>query len=206
MNDSYQNNLKVSQKAYLNIRWLIECFFIIAFMPLILLLIFCISVLLILDGKYNPFFLQCRMGKNRKTFLLFKFRTIKNSTDRFVFDPERIKTITPLCRFLRVHRLDEIPQVFNVLLGQMSLIGPRPDPINQFLEFEKYIDDYKNRVAIMPGLTGLAQVKYGHCTKVDESFKKCEYDIQYINSISPILDLKIIFNTFSTMVNGNGAK
>ncbi len=165
-----------------------------------------ISIILIIDGKKNPFFTQYRMGKARKQFLVFKFRTIANSSDKYKFEPNRTENITPICKFMRLHRIDEIPQLLNVLFGNMSIIGPRPDPVSQHFEMEKHIDFYDNRLLVLPGLTGLAQVSFKHCSTVEDGIIKYNEDIKYIQNLSLKMDLYIFFKTFGTVISGSGAK
>lgn len=151
----------------------------------------------------NPFFFQLRAGKNGKVFKIVKFKTMndkKDSNGDLLSDTERL---TSFGKFVRKTSLDELPQFFNILKGEMSLIGPRP-LLPEYLEF--YSDYHKKRHLVRPGITGLAQVKGRNQMKFSERFNN---DVYYVEKLSFILDIKIIFLTIksilfksSTIVNG----
>ncbi len=109
-------------------------------------------------------------------------------------------------KFIRNHRIDEIPQFYNIIKGEMSLIGPRPEPKEYFEEIINQFPIYKNRYQIKPGLTGLAQTKFKHTTTVSDAMIKYEFDIKYIENISILNDLKIVLNTILIIFNSRGAK
>tara|TARA_X000000950_G_scaffold224301_1_gene270348 strand:- start:13931 stop:14524 length:594 start_codon:yes stop_codon:yes gene_type:complete len=156
---------------------------IICFFPLFLFLIFVISIGILLTMGYPIFFIQERSGINGKKFNIIKFRTMINNN---LSDEKRL---TKFGNFLRSHSLDEIPEIINVIKGDMSLVGPRP----LFLEYNKlYSEHQKKRLLIKPGITGLAQV-YGRNNISWED--KFDLDIRYVNNWSLILDIKIILIT-----------
>jgi putative colanic acid biosynthesis UDP-glucose lipid carrier transferase len=158
--------------------------------------LFPVLILLILsDLKGGPFFLQERNGQHNKIFRCIKFRTMTNEM------PAAERKITKVGRWLRLSGLDELPQLFNVLKGDMSLIGPRPHMISDNQKFEKMVPFYNRRHLIRPGITGLAQ-SIGHkgiIHKRQDILIRVKYDLIYIRRQSLWLDLKIIRNTIVRM-------
>lgn len=173
--------------------------FFIAFSPIFIFVM--LGLFFVNNGK--PFFFQKRAGKNDKIFEIIKFKTMndkKDSNGDLLPDTERL---TSFGAFVRKTSLDELPQLFNILKGEMSLIGPRP-LLPEYLEF--YSDYHKRRHLVRPGITGLAQVKGRNQMKFSERFNN---DVYYVDNISFGLDIKIIFLTIksvlfksSTIVNG----
>lgn len=170
--------------------------------PLLALL----AVLVKLDSRGPVLFVQDRAGRNGRTFGLLKFRTMHPTDQRtteWVRDNE--KRITRVGRILRRCRLDELPQLVNVLRGEMNLVGPRPHPTCNQEIFEKHIAYYRLRSTVRPGVTGWAQVQYGYANNLEEETEKMRFDLYYIKNRSLWLDLRIIAQTFSIMLLGHGA-
>lgn len=169
------------------------------------------AVLISLESAGPPIFHQVRMGFRGKPFVLLKFRTMRaddvagSQLDAAKTDAEDVR-ITRLGRVLRRTRLDELPQLWNVLRGEMSLIGPRPEAAILSDWYEKEIPYYRYRHIVLPGVTGWAQVNQGHVTDVGDVSVKLNYDFYYIKHLSPWLDLLIIFKTIVTMCTGSGAR
>jgi lipopolysaccharide/colanic/teichoic acid biosynthesis glycosyltransferase len=155
-------------------------------------------------NKGTIFYVQKRMGMNCKPFNALKFRTM-TTTDRIkrtYHDPLEVERITYLGRILRNLRIDELPQILNVIKGDMSLIGPRPDYYEHALMFLKDIPEYQKRHVIRPGISGLAQIRLGYVEGVNATKKKSKIDIFYIENANFILDLKIFFGTILTVIKG----
>jgi undecaprenyl phosphate N,N'-diacetylbacillosamine 1-phosphate transferase len=167
---------------------------IVIFLPVMII----VAVLIYLwDGK-PVIFTQQRPGYKGKIFKIYKFRTMTNETDEngnLLPDEKRLKGIGKIIRSLS---LDELPQLFNVLKGDMSFVGPRPLLV-EYLEL--YNDEQKRRHDVKPGITGLAQVKGRNTISWAEKFK---YDIEYVDNISFLLDLKILFLTVLKVVKREG--
>ncbi len=174
--------------------------FFIALISLIILspLFLLVAVLLTLANKGNPFFFQQRPGRNEKIFKIVKFRTMTNTRDkngRLLPDAERL---TKIGKLVRKTSLDEIPQLINVIKGEMSLIGPRP-LLPEYLPL--YNDWQKKRHEVRPGITGWAQVNGRNSLDWN---KKFEMDVWYVNNVNFPLDLKILFKTIEKVIKSEG--
>ncbi|MFZ0708062.1 MAG: exopolysaccharide biosynthesis polyprenyl glycosylphosphotransferase [Candidatus Korobacteraceae bacterium] len=152
-------------------------------------------------------FRQQRIGLNGRTFEMLKFRSMKQSTTKGAsWTSDQDPRITRVGRFIRKFRLDELPQLINVLRGDMSLVGPRPEQPTLADLLEEQIPYYGQRHSLRPGITGWAQVKYGYGGTVGENKVKLEHDLFYIKHLSMPLDLAIIFETGKVLLSGRGAK
>ncbi len=183
--------------------------FDIVFSALVILFIFPIIFPIImlaikLDSPGPIFFKQLRPGKRNRLFECYKFRTMCVNDQTEVQATKNDDRITRVGKILRKTNLDELPQFFNVLLGSMSVVGPRPNMVSQLDRYSKIIDKYKVRHFITPGITGYAQVNgFRGETKDDKLMeKRVEYDVKYIENWSFLLDLKIIFLTIYNMFKG----
>ena len=166
-------------------------------------------VLLLLNRFFNPgklFFIQERMGRECKIFFTIKFRSMAHIKEiiRKYDEPIEINRITPLGKILRKMRIDELPQIVNVLKGEMSLIGPRPDYYTHALEYLNNIEGYRERYSIRPGITGLSQVRLGYTEGLEATLKKTYIDNYYIKNVGYIIDIKIAFNTLLIIIYGLG--
>ncbi len=171
--------------------------FLILFLP--------IAIAIKRDGNNAVFYRQKRMGKNGKEFTLIKFRSMAINADRngTPWTKENDPRITPVGSFLRKSRLDELPQVINIIKGDMSFVGPRPEqPELQNILKEK-IPFYKERNLIKPGLTGWAQIKHKY-SSIDDRLLRLEYDLYYIKNRSLMLDLLIILKTVNIILERKG--
>lgn len=170
-----------------------------------------VAVLVKIDSPGPAFFLQRRVGFRGAGFTIVKFRTM---TTRHETDDARASAITQnddarvtrLGRVLRRTRIDELPQILNIVLGHMSWIGPRPEaaPLSHWYETE--LPFYRYRHIVRPGITGWAQVNQGHVAEVDDVMWKLQFDFYYIKYFSPWLDLLIVFRTIRTMLTGFGSR
>lgn len=162
-----------------------------------------IALFIKLDSRGPIFFFQKRNKKNGQLFTCIKFRTmeINNFADTLPAI-ENDTRITPIGSFLRRHHLDELPQLFNVLLGDMSMIGPRPYMVSDNEKYEKIIKNYPVRHKIKPGITGLAQVidYVSPVTKIEYMEQRVDKDVYYVYNWSPALDIKIIIRTVFKMI------
>jgi lipopolysaccharide/colanic/teichoic acid biosynthesis glycosyltransferase len=174
---------------------------------IMLLPLYIISAILVKLSSPGPiFFLQERIGLNNKPFQIIKFRTmyVNSEANGPQLSSSNDSRITPIGRFMRKTRLDEFPQFINVILGHMSLVGPRPERqfyIDQIVQHEpQYV--LLNRVR--PGITSWGQVKYGYAENVEQMLDRMKYDLLYINNRSVALDLKILFYTVAIVIKAKG--
>jgi lipopolysaccharide/colanic/teichoic acid biosynthesis glycosyltransferase len=165
-----------------------------------------------LDSPGPAFFRQRRMGYRGFDFTMLKFRTmrVEDAEDEdprlaAITGAEDLR-VTRVGRFLRRYRLDELPQVINVLKGEMSWIGPRPEAIPLSRWYEAELPFYRYRHIVRPGITGWAQLKQGHVAQVDEVLEKLHYDFYYIKNFSFWLDLLIVAGTLRVILSGHGAR
>ena len=181
---------------------------IVAIIGLILVapLLAAIALLVKIDSRGPVLFIQERAGAHGRPFGLLKFRTMHPSTERpseWVLD--NVHRITRVGKYLRRFRLDELPQLLNVLRGEMNLIGPRPHPTTNHATFMEHIAYYGLRSTVRPGVTGWAQVRYGYANNLDEETEKMRYDLYYIKNRSLWLDFRILGETVWIMLFGQGA-
>jgi exopolysaccharide biosynthesis polyprenyl glycosylphosphotransferase len=160
-----------------------------------------VAVAVKLDSRGPVFFVQCRAGLGGRPFSLLKFRTMRPCDQHLSeWEQDNKDRITPLGKWLRRLRLDELPQLVNVLRGEMNLIGPRPHPTCNTELFEKRIAFYSLRSAVLPGITGWAQVRQGYANTLEEETEKMRYDLYYIKNRTLWLDARIVLETIGLVV------
>jgi len=165
-----------------------------------------IGIAVKLDSSGSMFFVQQRTGRNGAAFGLLKFRTMHpcdEPTSEWVLD--NIDRITRVGHYLRRLRFDELPQLINVLRGEMNLVGPRPHPVTNQAVFMEHIAYYDLRSTVRPGVTGWAQIRYGYANNLAEETEKMRYDLYYIKNRSLWLDVRITVETVATVLFGSGA-
>jgi sugar transferase (PEP-CTERM system associated) len=168
-----------------------------------------VALLIKLTSRGPVLYRQTRVGKNGSTFKVYKFRSMRTdaeATTGAVWASKDDPRITPLGKWLRRLRLDELPQFFNVLRGEMSLVGPRPERPEFVKILSEQIPYYRQRHCVKPGITGWAQINYKYGDTLEDTVTKLEYDLYYIKHISPSLDLYIIFHTLKTMLLQRGSQ
>lgn len=208
LNENWLSNGLQISAGYYFLKNLLDKVFIVLILP-IFLIILCIVSLAILFSMGRPiFYSQKRVGKDGQEFSIYKFRSMKKSSENSgpKFAQTNDMRVTTLGKILRKYRLDELPQMFNVLKGDMSLIGPRPEQKYFVKQFEEEIPLYKLRHVVKPGISGWAQVMHGYASGEDETKEKLRYDLYYIKHFSLLLDLKIFFKTVYTVLSGFKAR
>lgn len=166
------------------------------------------GIIIKLESKGPMFFIQERVGRGNQDFNVYKLRSMCQDSEKngAQFAQANDMRVTRVGRFIRKTRIDEIPQFINVLKGDMSLIGPRPEQRTFVTQFEKEIPFYAYRHVVRPGITGWAQVTQGYAADADETRLKLEHDFFYIKHFSLWLDILIVFKTIRTMLTGFGAR
>lgn len=166
-----------------------------------------LAVIIKLDSPGDIFYTQIRTGLRGKDFRIIKFRTMIQNAEQHtgaIFSTPNDKRVTRVGRFLRKTRLDELPQLINVLKGDMSIVGPRPERPEHIARLTETIPFYRTRLVIRPGLTGWAQVKYHYGSTDEDALVKLEYDLYYIRNQSLLLDLNIIIRTVYKVIRMGG--
>jgi exopolysaccharide biosynthesis polyprenyl glycosylphosphotransferase len=161
-----------------------------------------------LDSPGPILYSQQRVGENGRMFTLYKFRSMRadaeNGTPVWAIDND--ERVTRIGRFLRTTRLDELPQLWNVMLGDMSFVGPRPERPYFVQQLRTLIPFYQERHSVKPGVTGWAQVKYRYGSTVEDAMEKLRYDLYYIKHMSIFFDITIVIDTVKVILVGRGAQ
>ena len=170
--------------------------------PLILVL----SLLIHYYDRGPVIYSQSRIGKNGKPFTIYKFRSMHTDAEKGspMLSNSVDDRITPVGRFMRKHRLDEIPNLLNVLKGEMSFVGPRPERQYFIDMITEKAPHYLRLMKVKPGITSWGQVKYGYASSVDQMIERLEYDLLYLENMTLIIDLKILIYTFFIILKGKG--
>ena len=189
------------------IKWGAEVLFLLATLPVWLPVILLIAIWITLDSPGGPLYIQDRMGYMGKTFRVFKFRsmTVDHQGGHFTLKDEADR-ITRVGRVIRKYRLDELPQFLNVIKGDMSLIGPRPESSALAEWYDHEVPFFAYRHIVRPGISGWAQVMHGYAAGVEEMNDKLAYDFYYIKHFSFWLDLLIWYKTLRTILTGFGSR
>ncbi len=199
------NRLRIMRIAKRSLDILLASVGLIFSVPIFLIL----SVLIKLESKGPVFYRQERVGEKGRTFMVIKFRSMRQDAEIAtgpVWASENDPRVTRLGRVMRLLRLDEIPQMINVLRGEMSFVGPRPERAVFVEQLRKKIPYYDLRFTVKPGLTGWAQVKYQYGSTEEDALEKLQYDLYYIKHLSPFFDLTIVMETIQVILGGKGAR
>ena len=200
----------VPARGYFYLKGFADFVFALLILPLVIVPMALIALVIRLDSSGPALFRQRRVGHAGRPITVFKFRTMRT----VVGEDERLAAmtgdgddrVTRVGRVLRQMRIDELPQIINILLWQMSWIGPRPEAAVLSTWYTSEIPFYRYRHVVKPGISGWAQVNQGHVAEVDEVHRKLQYDFYYIKYFSPWLDVLILFRTIKTMLSGFGAR
>jgi lipopolysaccharide/colanic/teichoic acid biosynthesis glycosyltransferase len=193
---------------YLFLRRTVDVIFALCGAMVMLLILPILAPLIYLDSPGPIFYSQERLGYLGKKFQILKFRSMRVDAEaegRAIWAAEHDQRVTRVGRFMRAVHLDELPQVINILRGEMSLIGPRPEREEFVSSLEKTIPCYRDRLNVRPGLTGWAQVKYRYTRTDQEALVKLQYDLYYIKCRSIKLDLLIILKTVAEVLSYHGS-
>ena len=180
------------------------CIFILA-SPVMLI----VALMVKLTSRGPIIYSQIRVGEKGKLFKIYKFRSMKVDAEKNtgpVWAKEQDSRLTPIGGFLRKAHLDELPQLFNVVKGEMSIIGPRPERPKFVDEFKQTIPDYEKRLSVKPGITGLAQVWHRYDETIEDVKKKLKYDLLYIKRMCIQADFNIMLRTIRVVITGEGSR
>ncbi len=194
--------------AYVSLKRTIDVALVVLTAPIWLLMCALIAVVIRLDSNGPVIFSQQRAGRAGKPFTLYKFRTMVHEADAngAQFAVQYDERLTRVGTALRRFRVDELPQLWNVLRGDLSLVGPRPEQLPFVERFGRTIPFYTHRHLIRPGVTGWAQVNFGYADNEIETVEKLSYDLYYLKHVSPWLDLSILGRSVWTVLSGFGAQ
>jgi lipopolysaccharide/colanic/teichoic acid biosynthesis glycosyltransferase len=197
-------------RGYFYLKALVDFLGALLLLPLVLPLMGAIAIAIRLESKGPALFRQKRVGHAGKRITIYKFRTMRpievGDERRAAMTADDDERITRVGKILRTLRLDELPQIFNILAWQMSWIGPRPEAEVLSVWYTSEIPFYRYRHVVKPGISGWAQVNQGHVAQVDEVHRKLQYDFYYIKYFSPWLDALIFFRTIKTILTGFGSR
>ena len=206
----YENDLGslLPPAGYMLVKRLLDILCVLAVLPFALPLMLLTAIAIRLESAGNVLFVQNRVGQGSREFKIYKFRSMRTDSEQNGAQLAQIgdSRITHVGSFIRKTRLDELPQFFNILKGDMSLIGPRPEQKVFVEQFEKSIPFYQYRHIVKPGLSGWAQVTQGYAGNTDETQVKIEHDFYYIKHFSFSLDVLIMFKTVKIILTGFGAR
>jgi lipopolysaccharide/colanic/teichoic acid biosynthesis glycosyltransferase len=201
----------IPARGYFHLKSVIDVVAAIILLPILAVPMLLIGLAIRVDSKGPALFKQQRVGHAGRPIVIYKFRTM--TPERSGKD-ERLAAmtgtqdtrITRVGAFLRRSRVDELPQIFNILKGEMSWIGPRPEAAVLSSWYTDAIPFYRYRHVVKPGISGWAQVNQGHVAAVDEVHEKLQFDFFYLKYFSPWLDTLVLFRTVKTMLTGFGSK
>jgi lipopolysaccharide/colanic/teichoic acid biosynthesis glycosyltransferase len=165
------------------------------------------AILILLDSGFPIFYNQIRSGKSGKLYNIYKFRTMYQDAEKdgkAQVTHEHDERITRVGTILRRTHIDELPQFWNVLCGDMSIVGPRAERPELIIEYQKHIPLYRARLLVKPGMTGWAQVNYGYSATIAQTVVKLEYDLYYIKHRNIVMDILIILRTMSQVIGFRG--
>ena len=193
----------------LSIRRVVSAIVAAVLLVLLLPVFLVVAVLIKLDSPGPVIYSQIRVGQNGKRIRIYKFRSMRNDAEQngdAVWAVENDPRITRVGGFLRKSRMDEFPQLFNVMIGELDFVGPRPERPEFVEKLQDQIPYYALRHTVKPGITGWAQVMFHYGSSIDESKEKLQYDLFYIKNMSLKLDLLILFHTVKIVLLGRGAR
>jgi exopolysaccharide biosynthesis polyprenyl glycosylphosphotransferase len=202
----FENGFKKSWAKRV-VKRITDIFFSVLLLILTSPIIFLTSIIIKLDSKGPVIFSQERVGQNRRPYMIHKFRSMVADAETKsgpVWAQAEDKRITRIGNFIRKWRIDEIPQLWNVLRGDMSFVGPRPEREFFIKQLEKEIPYYGERMSVKPGVTGWAQVSYGYGASVEDAIEKLNYDLFYIKNMSILMDILVVLRTIKTVLFGKG--
>jgi lipopolysaccharide/colanic/teichoic acid biosynthesis glycosyltransferase len=193
-------------RQYLVVRRAIELGMTVLVLPLLLPVLAVVALVVRSDSPGPVLFMQMRVGRRGRVFSMVKFRTMYHGASGPSFTTNADPRVTRVGTFLRRYRLDELPQLFNILRGDMSWVGPRPEALTLERQYERDIPHFALRGIVRPGVTGWAQINQGYAHEPGEMRSKLEYDLYYLKHCSLWMDVVIVLRTFAVIFGGTGAR
>ena len=192
---------------YSGVKRLVDIFAVFMLLPLLLPIMLLTAIAILIDSRGGVFYTQQRMGYRGKPFTMYKFRSMyTNIKGKDFTEGEEDPRITRVGSFIRKYRIDELPQILNILKSEMSFIGPRPESVELSNWYEKDVAFFSYRHIVRPGISGWAQVEQGYAAEVEGMNIKLQYDFYYIKHFSLWLDVLIVVKTIRTILTGFGAR
>ncbi|MCM8782509.1 MAG: sugar transferase [Candidatus Omnitrophica bacterium] len=201
--------VRFAQKSFEKFKRILDCFLAVLGLTITSPILALAGILIKLNSKGPVIYQQERVGKQGEIFKIYKLRTMRLDAEKdigAVWAKENDPRITSVGRILRKTHIDEIPQLFNVLKGEMSIVGPRPERPEIVRDLKKLIADYEKRLVVRPGITGLAQVYHKYDESIADVRKKIKYDLLYIKRMCWLVEVKILAQTFVVALTGKGAR
>lgn len=201
--------VRFARRSFDKFKRVMDLFLSIAGLTVTAPLVALAAVMLKLTSKGPILYKQNRVGKNGEIFKIYKLRTMYIDAEKntgAVWAKENDPRITPIGKILRKTHIDEIPQLLNVITGEMSIVGPRPERPEIIKDLKVLIRDYEERLRVKPGITGLAQVKHKYDETIEDVKKKIKYDLLYIKKMCWLVEMRIIAQTFIVAFTGKGAR
>ena len=195
-------------RRFLGVKRIVDLAVAVALLPVLGCLA---GLIFLINLRFNPgplVFRQQRMGEGCRPFTIVKFRTMLPAAprERRFDEPVEVDRITPFGALMRRTRVDELPQILNIIAGEMSVVGPRPDLFDHAAVFAEMVPGYRERHRVRPGLTGLAQIRVGYAEGLEATRVKVATDLAYIRNMSAALDVVILAGTVRVILSGRGAR
>jgi exopolysaccharide biosynthesis polyprenyl glycosylphosphotransferase len=189
-----------------NVKQLMDYVFSVVCLVILSPVIGLLAILIKLSGSGPVIYRQVRIGRNGKPFTIYKLRSMNQNAegDKPLLSSRSDSRVTNIGRFMRRHRLDEIPNLVNVLKGEMSLVGPRPERQYFIDQIVVNAPHYRRLLKVKPGITSWGQVKYGYASDVSQMIERLEFDLLYLENMSLLIDMKIMIYTLLIILNGKG--
>lgn len=199
-------SVSIEKNRFLIIKRLFDVLITLVSFPFLAIIVFVAALAIKIDSKGPVFYVQNRVGQYGRVFKIYKLRSMKVNAEEHsgsVWAQKDDPRVTNVGKFIRKVRIDELPQFINVLKGDMSLIGPRPERDDLTKLITKSLPEFPKRLSVKPGITGLAQINGGYDISPSEKLK---FDLQYINDLSYINEIKILAGTVKVILTGHGAR
>ena len=198
----------INNNSYLPIKRVADVILSIFLLVVLLPILISIALLISIENPGNPIFKQRRVGLSGQPFTIYKFRTMRNTKtfEAAKFAEQGDTRITVVGKILRKTRIDELPQLWNVIIGEMSLIGPRPEQLELINSIQNEIPAFSLRHSLRPGITGWAQINQGYADNISKTREKLSYDLWYVTNVSVFVDISIAIRTLLVMLTGRGSR